>query len=55
MSEKVVQYTEKRKLIKIWNSMTDAANNLGINVSNISACCNGRRRKAGGFIWDYYE
>ena len=55
MSEKVVQYTKKRKLIKIWDSMTDAANNLGINVSNISACCNGRRRKAGGFIWDYYE
>ena len=55
MSEKVVQYAPKYKFVKVWDSMTEAANQLGISLSNISACCNGRRRKAGGYIWEYYE
>jgi group I intron endonuclease len=53
--EKVVQYGERYKHIKTCDSMSDAARELGINVSNISACCNGKKRHAGGFIWEYYE
>lgn len=53
--EKVVQYGEKYEFIRTWDSMNDAAKALGISAKNISACCNGNRRKAGGFMWDYYD
>lgn len=27
----------------------------GINKGNISSCCKGKRKSAGGFIWKYVE
>lgn len=27
----------------------------GINKGNISSCCEGKRKSAGGFIWKYVE
>lgn len=53
---KVAQYTTKKhKLIRIWDSMSEAAKTLNINVSNISSCCRGNKYSAGGFNWEYYE
>lgn len=41
---------------KSYNSMVEACRDLGLldeDYSNISACCNGRRRVAYGYIWRY--
>ena len=38
---------------KIYNSIKEAANELGLYHSNIVACCNGRRATCGGLEWEY--
>ena len=47
----VEQYSKHGELIGTWDSMTDAEKATGIFHSNISKCCNGERKTAGGFIW----
>lgn len=55
-SKKVVQYDKQtHELIKVWDSMHDVERELGINHSNISECCKGKRKSAGGFVWEYVE
>lgn len=54
-SKKILQYSKKGKLIKKWDSMSDAENATNINQGNISNCCNGERGTAGGYIWKYYD
>lgn len=39
----------------IYESMTDASTKTGIPLSNISACCKGRLKSAGGFHWKLVE
>jgi hypothetical protein len=34
-------------------STRDASRETGINQGNICGCCNGKRKTAGGFGWDY--
>lgn len=43
------------KLVKVWDSATDAAKTLGISRGNISACCLHfpHFKTAGGYIWEY--
>lgn len=41
------------ELDKIFESTTDASQQLGIDQSNISRCCNGKRKTCGGFHWQY--
>jgi len=52
-SKPVNQYTLDGKFVKQWPSAKDAARELGINNRNISSCCNGIRKKAGGFKWKH--
>ena len=52
---KIVQYDLNGNLIKVWNGIIDVEEELGINNGNISECCRGKRKSAGGFIWKYYE
>ena len=40
---------------KIYNSVKDAAKDLGLHHSNIVACCNGRRLSCGGLRWEYVD
>lgn len=54
-SRHIVQYSLSNKLVYVYENITEAESKTGINRSNISACCNGRRKNAGGFIWRYYE
>lgn len=60
-SKKVVQLDMNDNFIKIWNSMTEVENELGINNGDISSVCKGRishgykRKSAGGFKWKYLE
>ena len=51
LSKKVEQYDLKGNLIKIWDCVEEARKTL--HISNISLVCNGKRNKAGGYIWRY--
>lgn len=54
-SKPVDQFTLDGKFVKRWPSATDAARELGINHGKISLCCNGKRKKTGGFVWRYAQ
>lgn len=49
----VYQYTLDGELVAIWSSAKDAEEKLGIKRSNISACCKGKLKSAGGYIWSF--
>lgn len=54
MSKSVEQWSVDHKtLIGVHGSITSIANKLGINVSNISKCCRGKKLTAGGFFWKF--
>lgn len=42
-----------KEALRTFNSITEAAQILGINSSNISMVCKGYRKMAGGFSWKY--
>ena len=51
---KVKQYNLNGEFIKTWNSLTGAANDVGLkNISGIREVCLNKRFKAGGFRWVY--
>lgn len=54
-AKKVAQYDLNGNLIKIWDCIKEAADNLNIFAQNISACCRGVIKKSGGYIWKYIE
>lgn len=54
-SKRIAQYSLLNELICVYENMKEAELKTGVNHSNISACCNGRREIAGGFIWKYYK
>lgn len=49
-SQSVLQLTPDGKLVKEWNSMSDA-DKYGYNHSRIAACCNGKQKTHKGFLW----
>lgn len=51
--KKTAQYDLNGNLIKIWNSPTDAANELKIDRNGIYLCCKGTTKSSGNFIWKY--
>ena len=50
-SKKVVQLDLNDNILNVFKSMTQAEQETGISVGNISHCCNGRSKSAGGFKW----
>ena len=52
-SVKVAQFNKDGVLIKIWDCIMDVERTLKINHSDISRCCRGKRKSAGGFVWQY--
>ena len=65
-SKKICQISLDGKLIKIWDSATEASNELNISLSSISNVCNNKKRRkngdvaktAGGYVWvfeKYYD
>lgn len=52
-SKKVLQKSKNGNIIKIWDSISEAQNQL--KISNISKCCKNRGycKTAGGFRWEY--
>ncbi len=51
----VFQYTLSGVLLKKYNSIKDAERELGICAANISRCCRGKCKMAGGFKWAYEQ
>ena len=51
-SKKVLQFTLDGVLIREWPSISECGRN-GFYIGNISACCNGKRKSAHSFRWEY--
>lgn len=51
----IIQLTLDGDFIAEWDGITDAAKELGVNNSNISACCKGRMKSAYGYMWVYKD
>ena len=49
----IIQYSQNGNFIKIWNSAKDAGIETKINIGDITACCKGKGKTAGGYIWRY--
>ena len=41
------------ELLATFPSLMEAVRVTGINQGNICSCCNGKRKSAGGYIWQY--
>jgi hypothetical protein len=54
-SKPIIQADKDGNQIKQWESARLAGKTLGINATNISACCNGRLKSAGGFLWKFVQ
>lgn len=52
---KVKQLSLTGEIIRVWNSMAEASNKLGIFKSQICCCCKGKQRTAGGYRWEYMD
>ena len=52
---RVEQYNLRGDFIKSWESATLAGKTLGINNGNITACCKGKLKTSGGYIWKYAD
>lgn len=53
LSKKVHQYDFNGKLINVFGSGREAMRITGIQQTNISACCLGKVKSAGGYVWAY--
>lgn len=53
LAKRVYQLTKDGKLIRSWDYMQQACDELGIRKENVSACCRGLRPSAGGYKWTY--
>lgn len=49
----IFQYNKQGEFIKEWKSITEAANNLSIEGSNICAAAIGKRKLGGVWMWSY--
>lgn len=54
LSKTVYQFTkDTHELVKEWQSTMEVERQMGFACSNISMCCNGKKKTAYGFIWTY--
>lgn len=51
----VLQMNFEGEIIARWNSLTEAAQVLGIDVRGISAACHNKIKTSGGFRWSFAE
>jgi hypothetical protein len=53
-SKKVEQWSKDgEQLVMTYSSLTEAANNLGVDPSSLSACCRGKRKTCMSYTWRY--
>lgn len=53
--KKVIQYDKENNIINEYNSLIEAEIKTGVRNGNISQCCKGKRKSAGGYIWKYKQ
>lgn len=51
----VLQFDASGNFIKLWASIKEAAETLGIKYQGISRVCRGERKTSGGFRWEYVD
>ena len=51
--KKVEQIDSEGNTVKRWDTMTDAANEMGVHISNVSSCCHGRLKSTGGYSFRF--
>lgn len=49
----IVQLTMDGEFVKRWDSITEAANSMGVDMRNIYSSCSGRVKSSHGYIWKY--
>lgn len=54
-TREIVQYTKNMDFVAVWSSIREASRSLNISEHNISYCCSGGFKSAGGFVWRYKE
>ena len=54
-AKSVAQYDLDGNLIKVWDYIKQAGDELGINKGDISRCCKGLHFSVGNYIWRYAE
>ena len=54
-SKAVIQLSKDGKFIAEYPSIMEAERQTGCHYQSICACCKGRLKSAGGFIWKYKE
>lgn len=55
ITKKIIQVSLEGEYIKEWESITDAAINVGSKMENISAVCRGKSFTSAGFRWFYKD
>jgi hypothetical protein len=55
VSRKVSQHNLNGDLIKNWDCIKDASNELNIDNSSITKVCKNKNKTVGGFIWKYIK
>ena len=54
-SKKLKKSIYCEELNKVFDSMTAASKELGVNLGDISSCCKGKLKSAGGYHWRYAD
>lgn len=49
----IIQYDKDGNFIKEWPSIRESSKQNNVNEQNISACCRGKIKTAGGFVWRF--
>lgn len=49
----VLQLTKQGMFLKLWESVAEVHRQLNYSTWSISQCCNGKRKTAHGYVWQY--
>ena len=49
----VSQIGENGEVVRVWSSVAEIHNTMNYNNWSISQCCDGKRKKAYGYSWEY--
>ncbi len=52
-NSKIIQYDMCGNAIKIWESIKEASESLGVLYQGISMCCRNKRKTCGGYMWSF--
>ena len=55
VKKRIIQLNSDFKILKVWNSVSEASGYYKVTVSNITQCLKGRNKTACGYIWRYYN